>query len=219
MIGVLEWDTAVGQRTSIAEADVLVPSGRQAEAAPGTISTLEVLVSPRISPKQAVSLVKEAMSRGDSQREALFFVRSLDQMVARNREFNDRILAGLLGIAGISLLVGGIGIANVMVTSVTERTKEVGIRKALGARRTDILAQFLVESSVLCGTGGLLAVSTGSIGISLIPSFFDIKISLIVPPVPVLSCLGLTIFIGLLAGAYPASRAANLSPAEALRYE
>jgi len=219
IIGIVDWNMAVGQRTSVPEADILVPAGRLSETNPGFLSTLEVLVAPGIAPPQALWLVKQAVSRGDPQREPLYFVRSLDQMVERSRQFSDRILAGLLGIAAISLLVGGIGVANVMVTSVTERTREVGIRKALGARRTDVLMQFLVESSVLCGTGGLLAVLTGALGVSLAPSFFDFQMPLIVPPVPVIYCFGLTVLIGILAGVYPASRAASLSPAEALRYE
>jgi putative ABC transport system permease protein len=219
ILGVVEWNTAVGQRTSIPDVDVLLPAGRMSAGNSAFISNLEVLVDPKILPAQALRLVKDSISHGDSQREAQYFVRSLDQMVERNRAFNDRILAGLLGIAAISLLVGGIGVANVMVTSVTERTREVGIRKALGARRIDILAQFMIESSVLCGTGGLLAVLTGALGINLVPTLFQLSTPLIIPFLPVFACFVLTLFIGLLAGGYPASRAASLSPAEALRYE
>jgi putative ABC transport system permease protein len=180
---------------------------------------LEVRINALQTSDQAVKLVTDTLSHGAENREKLYFVRSMEQFVERAKEMNDKLMQALLGIAAISLLVGGIGVANVMVTSVTERTKEVGIRKALGARRTDILLQFLVEASVLSGSGGLLAVATGAIGINLFTTFFESPFPLALPPGPIGGCLLLTVVIGLVAGVYPASRAASLSPADALRYE
>ncbi len=130
------------------------------------------------------------------------------------------ILTILLGaIAGISLLVGGIGIMNIMLVSVTERTREIGIRKAVGAKRSDILIQFLVESVVLSFMGGLLGILVGWI-ISLIINRIatDIFVTVITGP-SVLMAVGFSILVGLFFGIYPANRAAQLNPIDALRYE
>ena len=126
-------------------------------------------------------------------------------------------------IAGISLVVGGIGVANIMLVSVTERTREIGIRKAIGATRRAILQQFLLESTVLAGLGGLLGVLFG-LGITfvggvvlprLVPDFPVPSVS----PGSVVLALSVSLMIGLVAGGYPANRAARLRPIEALRYQ
>ena len=121
-------------------------------------------------------------------------------------------------IAGISLLVGGIGIMNIMLVSVTERTREVGIRKAVGATKRDILLQFLLESIALSFLGGLLGISLGLAGASLISS--------LAPDLAAQTTLGTVVMaagvasaVGMLFGVYPAMRAASLRPIEALRYE
>jgi putative ABC transport system permease protein len=219
VVGIVDWTLLVGQRTSISDLDMMVPSGRVPVQDQRFYPVIEVRVDPQIPARRARELVNNVISRNDPQRGLQYFIRSLDQSVERNREFNEKILGGLLGIAAISLLVGGIGIANVMVTSVTERTREVGIRKALGARRIDILAQFIIESCALCVIGGLAAVVTGALGISVVPAFIPLATPLILPAGPVAGCLALTLAIGIIAGGYPASRAAGLTPAEALRYE
>jgi putative ABC transport system permease protein len=122
----------------------------------------------------------------------------------------------LLGaVAGISLLVGGIGITNIMMVTVTERTREIGIRKALGARRRTILTQFLVEATVLSVLGGALGVVGALIG----SSFTIAGIKPVIVPASVLLAIGVSVAVGLFFGSYPASRAASLRPIEALRYE
>lgn len=125
------------------------------------------------------------------------------------------------GIAAISLLVGGIGIMNIMLVTVTERTREIGIRKAVGARRRDILAQFLIEAVMLSVMGGLLGIATGW-GISRLLGNLQLGTTTIQPEVGLDAVLMATLFsmaVGIFFGIYPASRAAALNPIEALRYE
>ncbi|MBI2331047.1 MAG: ABC transporter permease [Chloroflexi bacterium] len=126
------------------------------------------------------------------------------------------------GIAGISLLVGGIGIMNIMLVSVTERTKEIGLRKALGARKRDILLQFLTESSLLSLIGGIIGILFGWVIARIVEQVATATGNTFVPIVgmdSVLLSTGFSAIIGLFFGIYPASRAANLEPVEALRYE
>ena len=126
------------------------------------------------------------------------------------------------GIAGISLLVGGIGIMNIMLVSVTERTKEIGLRKALGARKRDILLQFLTESSLLSLIGGFIGILFGWLIAVIIEQIATATGNSFVPIVgmdAILLSTGFSAAIGLFFGIYPASRAANLEPVEALRHE
>ena len=141
--------------------------------------------------------------------------------------------AMLVIIAGISLLVGGIGIMNIMLATVTERTREIGIRRALGAKRSNIIQQFLVETLVLTGSGGILGVV---VGLMCGPIFRGVRWVLmkaspeLLPPTiltleprialwSVLLSVGISLFVGLLFGLYPARRAASMNPIEALRHE
>ena len=132
------------------------------------------------------------------------------------RESTNKTFTVLLGaVAAISLLVGGIGITNIMLVTVTERTREIGIRKALGAPRGVILGQFLTESTLLSVIGAGLGVAAGMIG----SHFTIIGIKPVVIPESVLGAFGIAVAIGLFFGSYPAGRAAALRPIEALRHE
>jgi putative ABC transport system permease protein len=127
-----------------------------------------------------------------------------------------RVLLG--GIAAISLLVGGIGVMNIMLVTVAERTREIGIRKAIGAKRRDILRQFLIESVVMSAMGGLLGVIAGLLT-SKVVTAAQSNFALIVTPGSVLLAIGFSAGVGVFFGYYPALRAARLDPIEALRYE
>ncbi|MBS3784608.1 MAG: ABC transporter permease [Anaerolineae bacterium] len=129
------------------------------------------------------------------------------------------VLTTFLGaIAGISLLVGGIGIMNIMLVSVTERTREIGLRKAVGARRSDILWQFLLEAMTLSVVGGLVGIGLGAMGASIISSLIEGFEALVTPQAVILATT-FSAAVGLIFGVYPARRASLLNPIEALRYE
>jgi putative ABC transport system permease protein len=121
-------------------------------------------------------------------------------------------------IAGISLLVGGIGIMNIMLVSVTERTREIGLRKAVGARRRDILWQFLVEAVLLSLVGGVVGIGLGAVGAEVISALVK-DFRAIVAPQAILLATGFSAAVGLFFGIYPARRASLLNPIDALRYE
>ncbi|MCX6731563.1 MAG: FtsX-like permease family protein, partial [Candidatus Parcubacteria bacterium] len=124
----------------------------------------------------------------------------------------------LLGsIAGISLIVGGIGIMNMMLTTVTERTREIGLRKAIGAKKKDISLQFLTESVMLTFIGGIVGIFLGWLLAWGVTQFGGIATT--VSPMAILLAVGVSAAIGIIFGYYPARRAAGLNPIEALRYE
>ena len=146
-----------------------------------------------------------------------FFIRT--QLEAANTaEATSRVMTLLLAsIAAVSLLVGGIGIMNIMLVSVTERTREIGVRKALGATRGNILLQFLVEAAFLSLAGGALGVGLGTVAASLISSLA--RWPTMIEPSAVALAFGFASMVGLFFGFYPARRASRLDPIEALRYE
>lgn len=161
--------------------------------------------------RSILDIEKDVNQRGDIQIE-------VPLELLREAEANKRIFNIVLGsIAVISLLVGGIGIMNVMLATVTERTREIGIRRALGAKRKNIVSQFLVETVVLSGAGGILGVGLGLVIPQIVERFADQKT--IIQPEHVLLAFGISAGVGVAFGLYPAWRAANMDPVEALRHE
>ena len=119
-------------------------------------------------------------------------------------------------IAGISLLVGGIGIMHIMLVTVTERTREIGIRKAIGAERKSIIAQFLIEACMICGIGGLFGIAAGYIG-TLIVGKLSFKMILWPSPSVAVGSFFISVALGVIFGLYPAIKASGLQPVDALR--
>jgi putative ABC transport system permease protein len=146
-----------------------------------------------------------------------FFVRNQAEMLKAASDMSATFTFLIGGIAGISLLVGGIGIMNIMLVTVTERTREIGVRKAIGARDADILRQFLIEAVIMSALGGMIGVLLGYGGAWLIAS--KAGYVTIVTPLSVFMSLGFAGFVGVFFGYYPAWRASKLDPIEALRYE
>jgi len=149
--------------------------------------------------------------------DADFNIRNSADLLATFNETNQTFTLLLSGIAGVSLLVGGIGIMNIMLVSVTERTREIGVRKALGATRSAIMIQFLVEALFLCVLGGLLGVAVGYGAAELMTRVAEWET--VVAPQAAAVALGFSAAIGLFFGIWPARRASVLDPIDALRYE
>ena len=135
----------------------------------------------------------------------------------QNESFNmiDMVLGG---IAAISLLVGGIGIMNIMLVTVTERTREIGIRRAIGAQRSSIVTQFLIEAGMLCGMGGIVGIIFGTIG-SVVLGRIIYQQTIYPVPWVTIAAFALSVALGVLFGSYPAIKASKLQPVEALRAE
>ena len=166
--------------------------------------------------EQITALLRQRHRIGPD-REDDFIIRNLSD-IAEAASTSARVMAVLLGaVASISLLVGGIGIMNIMLVSVTERTREIGIRMAVGARSRDIMLQFLVEAVVMAATGGAIGILLG-IGSAEVLKIWAQWPTLVSPPIVALAFL-FSGAVGVFFGFYPAKQAANLDPIEALRYE
>ena len=144
-----------------------------------------------------------------------FQVQSFQDIMSSMNQMLDMVTAFISFVAGISLLVGGIGVMNIMLVTVTERTREIGIRKALGAKTSTILFQFLTESVILCLLGGLIGLILGSVGAFAVASYMNIPIEMKFSTIVI--AVGFSTAIGVFFGIYPARRAAKMQPIDALR--
>ena len=148
-----------------------------------------------------------------------FKVESLKSAIKTFNEIAGIVTAVAGGVVGISLLVGGVGIMNIMLVSISERTREIGLRKAVGARKSAILTQFLVEAVILCLIGGCVGIGFGKILISIISKLFPILEKTYIPGWAIVLSFGFSAFVGIFFGMFPAVKAARLDPIEALRHE
>jgi putative ABC transport system permease protein len=229
VIGVLESKGGTGFLNQ--DDQVIVPlttmqtrlSGASFFRGANTVNQINIQVDSPKNVTPTMSLVTEALRQRHNTTEGTddFTITSQQESLSAVTSVTNTLSIFLAGIAGISLLVGGIGIMNIMLTTVTERTHEIGLRKAIGARRRDILLQFLVESMVLSLLGGLLGVAVGW-GIAQLIGQVQLGGNAITPVVGIDTVLIATLFsmaIGLFFGIYPATRASRLQPVDALRYE
>jgi putative ABC transport system permease protein len=172
---------------------------------------------------QAIEEVKEVIRKRHKNQDDFFMLRDMREGMAQLEKIGKVIKIALGSIAGFSLLVGGIGIMNMMLVAVTERTREIGLRKAIGAKRLDIMLQFLIEAIAMCSVGGALGVLVGLFageGMAMLA----VNIVKIVPEWPsvistnwILISVSFSAIIGISFGLYPAIKASALSPIEALR--
>ncbi len=174
----------------------------------------EEIIDQAIEESKSILRVQHHILPGESND---FEIRSSAQLLEVASSVTDILVITLASIAAISLLVGGIGIMNIMFVSVTERTREIGIRKAIGANNRDILVQFLTESMVLSLSGGIMGLGFASIVTWLLSIFTDL--SSLITAFPIILALSFSTAIGLIFGIFPAMRAARLNPINSLRHE
>jgi len=153
----------------------------------------------------------------DEDEDSDFVISSFQDILSTVQTITNLLTLMVAGISAISLIVGGVGVMNIMLVSVTERTKEIGLLKAIGAKEKDILTQFLIESMVMSLAGGLIGIAIGVSGAYLISLVSGIPFTLSIPAI--LAAVAVSTLVGLIFGLYPARRAARLNPIDALRYE
>ena len=221
VIGVLSEKGAAGSFQNPDE-QLLIPlqTGRYRVFGTNRVRTVTVQVAPGVPLEQGMVDIERVLRRehkirpgGDND----FMIRNQRDILATQQQATQVFTALLASIAAVSLVVGGIGIMNIMLVSVTERTKEIGIRKALGATRHAILMQFLVEALVLCLAGGLIGIALGTSAAIFLS--WKLNWNTLISPTAIIVAFGFSGAVGLVFGLLPARRAASLDPIIALRYE
>jgi putative ABC transport system permease protein len=222
VIGVL---AAAGSSSSATNEDdeALVPLSTMEQQIGGpTRNTVDTIYAEATSPGTLSAAYQEANTllldiHGVSAAKADFTINTQQSLLSTASTVNKTLTVLLAGIAAISLLVGGIGVMNIMLVSVTERIREIGLRKALGATPRVIRRQFLVEASLLGLVGGLLGAGVGLAGAVILPHLISSGIA--ISPAAIAGAIAVAVIIGLVFGVYPAGRAARLAPIDALRTE
>ncbi|MGI6180768.1 MAG: ABC transporter permease [Agathobaculum sp.] len=214
VVGVLE---EKGDSTAGSADDCLyIPYTTAAKMTFGRIESFVFATQDAALNAQGTALIDDALY-AVFQNENYYTISDMQEIVDSMEEMTGMMTMVLVGIAGISLLVGGIGIMNIMLVSVTERTREIGIRKSLGAKKKDIMRQFVIEAGTTSALGGVIGIVFGAavavalgkaIGINAVPSLSAVALS-----------FGVSVFIGVFFGFMPANKAAKLNPIDALRYE
>jgi putative ABC transport system permease protein len=225
VVGVLDSVGSGSSSTSDQDDEAVVPITTAATRVVG--GTSRTSVSDIYLEARSKGTVSAAYQEADAELLALhdittptdadFSIASQQSILSTATSVDSTLTVLLGGIAGISLLVGGIGVMNIMLVSVTERIREIGLRKALGATRHAIRRQFLVEASTLGFAGGVLGVGLGLIGAIVLPHFISDPI--VISPAAAIGAIAVAVVIGIGFGVYPASRAARLAPIDALRSE
>lgn len=196
---------------------VLVPYTCATKISGGRMMTSYTVAAKTADVADQVETALEKMLYRVFQDEDAYTIMNMASLMSTVNEMVDTMVLFLAAIAAISLLVGGIGIMNIMLVSVTERTREIGIRKSVGAKEWDILSQFVIEAGTTSGVGGLIGILLGIICSTVIGNLVGLSAAATVDAIAI--AFGVSVFIGILFGFLPARKAAKLNPIDALRYD